>query len=188
MLSSGEREPSRARPVEKAATAALCAFLLWPPVHFCLCKVWGLNPWKFGGWAMYALPRPRVELLAQIERANGSWQDMRSLDQPPVIQALNRSETLMEFWGRLVRPEEIARDLFHSLRRGEPGKSGSRLRLGLTHWAFDGSLGRYVPRTASLECIARPKATCWSSPIAGRREHWMNHEPGNRAEPEGSDK
>ena len=37
--------------------ALLIAFTLWPAVHLTLVRVYGVNPWKLGGWGMYAVPQ-----------------------------------------------------------------------------------------------------------------------------------
>ena len=55
-----------ARRKRRLATALLIVFRTWPLVHYQLVRVYRLDPWKFGGWAMYTVVNflPRVEVFA----------------------------------------------------------------------------------------------------------------------------
>lgn len=49
----------------------LLAFALWPLVHHALVRSLDLNPWKYGGWAMYTVPviSPEIALFVVREGA-----------------------------------------------------------------------------------------------------------------------
>lgn len=48
---------------KRRLAAALVLFLaLWPAVHHGLARSYGINPWRFLGWSMYAVPNARVNL------------------------------------------------------------------------------------------------------------------------------
>ena len=49
----------------RIVAAMLTAFTVWPLVHYQLVRRYGLDPWKFAGWAMYTSPTymPKVEIF-----------------------------------------------------------------------------------------------------------------------------
>ena len=73
-----------------AALIALCAFAFWPLVHIELVSRFAIDPWRFGGWAMYVVPkRPPEVTIAVVDRlgwrlvdpARGSLQLARELNR-----------------------------------------------------------------------------------------------------------
>jgi hypothetical protein len=53
-----------------ARIALVSALGIWPPVHIALVQVFDVNPWKFGGWAMYASPKPTARLTLNESGTN----------------------------------------------------------------------------------------------------------------------
>ena len=73
-----------------AALIALSAFAFWPLVHIELVSRFAIDPWRFGGWAMYVVPkRPPEVTIAVVDRlgwrlvdpARGSLQLARELNR-----------------------------------------------------------------------------------------------------------
>lgn len=58
-------------PSQRTASAAVRAvalgLLLWPLVHWGLTRTIESDPWSLGGWAMYATPRPTVEVSYEAD-------------------------------------------------------------------------------------------------------------------------
>ncbi len=82
---------------------------LWPFAHWALVAQYDINPWKLGGWAMYASPKPPV-MVAAFREADGSLQvlDERAFAEP-AREALERFRIRRHALGKLVEPEEPAR-------------------------------------------------------------------------------
>jgi hypothetical protein len=105
----------RVRTKRKVAVAALAALFVWPLVHRVLVATLGIDPWRFFGFAMYCVPKPRVAVglytvedgrrknlvLAEDSRARG------------VIEAFIVSR---EAWGRRYRPDVLAPPLVRALK------------------------------------------------------------------------
>jgi hypothetical protein len=88
----------------------LCAFLFWPFIHYAVVRRWHLDPWRFGGFAMYTRPPSTVTV-----RFSGRIGD-RPLT-PDVLRAAlgaesSRVDELLrrrKLWGDLATPEDVAR-------------------------------------------------------------------------------
>ncbi len=56
---------------QRLVFALLVAFALWPLVHRGLVHRYGLDPWKFGGWAMYTVARKDPQVVVQVDDDSG---------------------------------------------------------------------------------------------------------------------
>jgi hypothetical protein len=98
--------------------AALVAFLaIWPLVQHVTVRALDLNPWHFGGWAMYATP-PRF-LRHRVEAPGG--RELKADLLPPhrarqVRLAYRNFLTRRLEWGDRVKPDDYARALFEAFR------------------------------------------------------------------------
>ena len=53
---------------------AIVAFVLvWPVAHAGLVARYGIDPWEFFGWSMYALPAPRIQVRVEVERGGETY-------------------------------------------------------------------------------------------------------------------
>ena len=88
--------------------ALLVVLALWPPVQHALVQRYGLNPWKFFGFAMYAQPRiiPIVDVYVFDEGGR-----RRPLLRPDEQRAVETFQLRREVWGELEAPDELARVL-----------------------------------------------------------------------------
>jgi len=96
--------------------ALLIAFTLWPAVHMTLVRVYGVNPWKLGGWGMYAAPQlqPSVHVFGLTADDVGVYElrTMPSELQPAVERFLDRRRAL----GDLASPDALAGELLGHYR------------------------------------------------------------------------
>ncbi len=92
------------------AIAILAAAGLWPFVHRALVPVFDFNPWRLGGWAMYATPEPPV-LAILFRPEKGGLTPL--LDLPlPVEEALKRFRSNRHALGNRVLPNRVAQAAF----------------------------------------------------------------------------
>jgi len=105
--------------------ALLIAFTLWPAVHLTLVRVYGVNPWKLGGWGMYAVPQlqPSVRVFGLTADEVGVYElrMMPSGLQPAIERFLGRRRAL----GDLASPDVLAGELLGHYR----GIDGVRLQV-----------------------------------------------------------
>jgi hypothetical protein len=105
--------------------ALLIAFTLWPAVHLTLVRVYGVNPWKLGGWGMYAVPQlqPSVRVFGLTADEVGVYElrMMPSGLQPAIERFLGRRRAL----GDLASPDVLAAELLGHYR----GIDGVRLQV-----------------------------------------------------------
>ena len=88
--------------------ALLVVFALWPLVQHALVQSYGLNPWKFFGFAMYTQPRiiPIVDVYV-LDKGGRH----RPLLRPDELRAVEAFQLRREVWGELAAPDELARVL-----------------------------------------------------------------------------
>ncbi len=98
-----------ARAKRRTVALLLACFAVWPLAHYALVQHYGLNPWKFFGWAMYTTPhiRPRVEVYALD---GGNRVKLPLVEKELAAAAAERDRLRVEsgMWGRLARPERLA--------------------------------------------------------------------------------
>lgn len=93
--------------------ASLVCLILWVPAHRLLVLRFDLNPWKFGGFAMYAEPVPKIG-IGFFTELDGALVPLRIAARPE-DQALFVSffET-RKHAGMLVPPDALADQIFES--------------------------------------------------------------------------
>ena len=80
---------------------------LWPLGHRALVAAYGVNPWKLGGFAMYATPTPPIQVVAFEATASG----LAAIDERQLPDAVRR--TLRRFrverhaLGELRSPDDV---------------------------------------------------------------------------------
>jgi len=90
--------------------------LLWPLVHRALVAEYGLNPWKFFGFAMYCVPvvEPQVRLFVdygeRVEPLDASSPDFARLRLEMASFVHQR-----DLWGRVAEPDRVAAVVFELL-------------------------------------------------------------------------
>jgi hypothetical protein len=96
--------------VKSVGVACILALvLLWPPVQRVLVSRQDVNPWKLGGFAMYAVPTPPV-LVAVLEATPGG---LRPLDSRKLPEHARREHETFQMrrhvLGALHEPDVLAR-------------------------------------------------------------------------------
>ena len=102
------------RSKKKLVGGLLLAFTLWPAAHRVMAFRYGMNPWKFCGWAMYVTPAlpATVEIFKLV--------DGRLVKLAPSRLPPGRDRELASFveWrkyaGSMVRPDTFARTVFEA--------------------------------------------------------------------------
>jgi hypothetical protein len=91
--------------------SALVLLALWPLVQMALVRVHGIDPWKLGGWGMYAAPRlpplVTVECLTADEIGRYELHDVQPTWEREFHEFVWRRRGL----GRLARPDALGRAL-----------------------------------------------------------------------------
>lgn len=105
------KAPTRAEPrgwKQTVIVVVLVFVAVWPFVHRALVAAYDINPWKLGGWAMYATPTPPV--LAAIFQPMGKGGIPIPREKLPenVGVALDRFVMERHALGDFRRPDEVA--------------------------------------------------------------------------------
>jgi hypothetical protein len=93
---------------KKLLVLLLAIVTLWPLVHRRLVAEYGLNPWKFFGFAMYCVPsltpqvRLHVDYGERVEKLDVGARHFAKLRFELASFVQDRS-----MWGRLARPDEV---------------------------------------------------------------------------------
>jgi len=118
----------------------LAALLAWVPVHRWLVLRLDLNPWKFGGLAMYAAPAPKIGIGFYSTTGDGVLAPLeipsRAEDQPLFLDFFARRRHA----GMLVRPDALAARIFAL----DP--SLQDLAIVITRRSLDAETARVVAR------------------------------------------
>jgi hypothetical protein len=107
----------RSAPIRFARSACL-ALALWPFVHFGLVQAFELHPWRFGGFAMYAAPRPALRAREIMLGPDREHLRPIPLEQLPsevrarVLSVLGEGLEARASWGKLYDPTPQAAALF----------------------------------------------------------------------------
>lgn len=122
---------------KRVVLALLTACAVWPLAHYALSVRYGLNPWKFFGWAMYSAPPPRIELKLNGRRGGRPVPVPRLAEFRAAAGAFARRRAA---YGRLLPPDRLARTVLSA----RPGLDGLSIRV--RRWVLDPGSARIVPR------------------------------------------
>ncbi len=101
----------------RVVVAGVVLFALWPAVHRGLVAAFEMNPWKLGGWAMYARPHFPAEIRLLRIRAG---EEIPVTDLTPLEHALAGDFVERRYSiGRLASPERLAREVLARAPRAE---------------------------------------------------------------------
>mgnify|MGYP000145873284 CR=1 FL=1 len=93
---------------QRLVVAALVVLAAWPLAHRALVARYGLDPWRFFGWAMYCTPKLPVR-VALRERRAGAVSEIALRDLPrPARRAASRLKKGRALWGTLASPAGLA--------------------------------------------------------------------------------
>lgn len=91
----------------------LSVLLVWPVVHRALVGATGINPWRFFGFAMYCVPKPRLTLRSYVVQ-DGERLRLTIKKKSPARQAARRFSYYRKAWGSSFEPDEFARVILDS--------------------------------------------------------------------------
>ena len=95
-----------------AIVALLAAVALWPLAHRALVARYGIDPWKLGGFAMYATPNLPVLVAAVGTIASGGTIRIEETTLPVWVRRdLDRFRVERAALGTLRDPEDVGRML-----------------------------------------------------------------------------
>jgi hypothetical protein len=99
----------------KLIAAWLLVFAAWPLVQFGLVRAYDIHPWRFGGWATFAVPLlPPNVVLFQIDYRNAkTLQDIKAIKVGPAYWSAGLKADVDHYmtdranFGRLIPPPEL---------------------------------------------------------------------------------
>ena len=91
-------------PSKKCVYGILAAVLLiWPWVQYGMVQTYHTNPWRFFGWAMYAMPSPGIRLTASSDTGDKIY--LQAAELKPWADAFSAKRM---HYGDLLTPHELA--------------------------------------------------------------------------------
>jgi hypothetical protein len=141
----------------RTVAALLVVFAVWPLAHYFVVAHYGLDPWKFAGWAMYTQPSflPTVEVFELREGARVKTPLIGSRLEPAAAEQRRLREAALR-WGRLVDTDELAALARAGLGTNEP------LEIVITRFRIDRRSARLTAtRTSYLYQPGRGSPTTW---------------------------
>lgn len=95
---------------KRLASVLILFVVVWPLVHFALCKTFDINPWKFYGFAMYTVPMRQIE-LSYVGFTNGEPERINPYRNENVKDEANRFYRNVWILGKLYPPHLLADQL-----------------------------------------------------------------------------
>jgi hypothetical protein len=92
--------------------AALAVLTVWPLLHTHLVRRYGLNPWKLGGWGMYAVPAILPSGMEILGRGEGEPFERLSAPAAEILRAGNDVLARHRWLGRLTGTRPLAALVF----------------------------------------------------------------------------
>ena len=96
------------RAKQRAVFIFLVALVAWPFAHHALVQAWQIDPWSFGGWAMYCTPR--LDLRVGASGYRGGLPLRQQVPQSLAPAATAYGERRMSY-GRFVAPDALAEEI-----------------------------------------------------------------------------
>jgi hypothetical protein len=101
---------------KRVLAAGLTALIVWPAIHFALVKALNIHPWRFAGWAMYAVLHPRAVTIDTWRCDFGRPPRCHARIpfgalSPGVQMKLTRFSLERSAWGALRGVDDIGNDL-----------------------------------------------------------------------------
>ncbi len=125
---------------QRLVVAALGVLAAWPLAHRALVARYGLDPWRFFGWAMYCTPK--LPVLVEIrERRDGAVQEVALRDLPrDARRAANKLKKRRALWGTLASPDRLGA----ALAASRPGAAD--FEVTVERWFLDPATARIAAR------------------------------------------
>ncbi len=92
-----------------------CALVLWPLVQHGLVRTYGVNPWRFFGWAMYAVPSPTLRIHHEFTNIEMGEEIKKKRSYKNAIKEFSQRRA---HWGELEKPQHLADTLFTLVPEG----------------------------------------------------------------------
>ena len=121
---------------QRLVVAVLVVLAAWPLAHRALVARYGLDPWRFFGWAMYCTPKlpVMVELTALRGKARMPLlPGALSRDERRAVQRLSEQRGV---WGTFATPAHLAARLLTSQYYADA------VEIAVTHWYLDPATAR----------------------------------------------
>jgi hypothetical protein len=138
-----DRAPWQAR----VAVAVVLLVALWPPCHRILVALTDANPWKLGGFAMYAAPAPPL-LIAVYGLRDGKLVRVDAAALAATVRlSLQRFEIERHALGNLRRPDAVAAEILAAapalaqisivVQRAVLDRSSARIATDRMQYSYD---------------------------------------------------
>ena len=89
-------------------SAIVGVHLVWPLVHHQLVQRYRIDPWRLGGWAMYATLQPRIGFRLAGVGADGARVELRHGATPALAAAADSYSTRRLSLGLFADPDGVA--------------------------------------------------------------------------------
>jgi hypothetical protein len=131
------RTPSR---LDRAVRLIAAGFFVWPLVHYLLSESLSFDPWKLGGWAMYATPVPRLGIRIAVAGKADEWSRLEQVPQYATeeLQTFLRRRAMLGSW---IEPRRLAQLLLANDRKI------TAVKIEFVALRFDGGARRFRSRT-----------------------------------------
>jgi hypothetical protein len=114
---------------QRIVRTVVWALALWPLLHFGVVRVFDLNPWKFLGFAMYAVPVAQMRVNLVSLRDGQAIPFKRDEVSEELMRAAFRYSELRLDLGKLAKPDRIAKGLLEE----NPELDGVRIEVGRSY-------------------------------------------------------
>jgi len=129
----------------RVVAGALLALTLWPLLHMHLVRRYGVNPWKLGGWGMYAVPSILPSGMEVYGRAGRAPFERLTAPSPELLDAGNTVLARSRWLGRLTPTRALAEQVFAER------PAWTELRLVVHQPVLDRQTGMIEERTVVYE-------------------------------------
>jgi hypothetical protein len=96
----------------RIVVAALAVLTVWPLLHTHLVRRYGVNPWKLGGWGMYAVPAIPPSGMEIFGHRGTEPFERLSAPSPELLAAGNAVLARHRWLGRLTPTRSLAERVF----------------------------------------------------------------------------
>jgi hypothetical protein len=125
---------------QRLVVAALAVLAAWPLAHRAVVARYGLDPWRFFGWAMYCTPKLPVRIELRERRA-GAVSEIATRDLPrDARRAASKLKKRRALWGTLASPAGLAA----ALAASRPDAEG--FEIVVERWYLDPATAHIATR------------------------------------------
>ena len=116
---------------QRLVVAVLALLAAWPLAHRALVGRYGVDPWRFFGWAMYCTPKLPVRVSVYERRADERLRVALGDLDPALRKSARRLVNRRLRWGTLASVDGFGRQVLAARPDAEA------IEIDLAHWYLD---------------------------------------------------